>query len=126
MKNGKTILGILLVFILGAAAGALVTHIVYKSRMESLVSGSPGARQEMLVKRLTHKLDLDDRQRDQVRAIVRATEAEIKGVRRQFRPQIEAILEKSQARIREILRPEQQEQFEKIIAKRKTRWNRRE
>jgi hypothetical protein len=121
MKNYKAIIGVLLVFILGVICGAVVTHVVHRSQMETFVGRGPEAREEMLVKRLTRQLDLDSRQLEQIRPIVHETHANILNIRQQSRPQVEALLDESQRRISEILRPEQQERFAKIIADRKAR-----
>jgi hypothetical protein len=121
MKNPKALLGILFVFILGAASGALVAHSIHHARFESYAKEGPAAREEQFVKRLTSRLDLDSRQQEQVRAIVHETHSGIRQLRSQIRPRIESLLEQSQGRINILLRPDQQEQFRKIIAERKAR-----
>lgn len=121
MKNLKAVLGILLIFILGAASGIVATRMIYHSRMEAGIGGGQKAHEEMVVKRLTRKLDLNDQQREQVRSIVHETQGEIKLVRKQSQPQIEAVLAKGQAKINLILTPVQQEKFARVIAERKTR-----
>jgi len=121
MKNFKAIAGILLVFILGAASGALVTHVACKSRLEAVIGGGPAAREEHILKRLSRDLDLDSRQREQVRAIVHETHIGIRQVRSHSRPQVEALLEQGQSRISTLLSPEQRVKFERIVAERKAR-----
>jgi hypothetical protein len=121
MKNPKAIFGILLIFILGAVCGVLVTHSIQHSRFESFIKGGHGAHEEMFVKRLTSKLDLDSRQQEQVRVIVKETHSGISQVRSQIRPRIESLLEQGQVRISAVLRPDQQEKFRTIIAERKAR-----
>jgi len=119
MRSIKPVVGLILVFILGAASGSLVTYMVSQSRLESIVAGGPRAREEMLVKRLSSRLDLDSQQREQVRAIIHETHQEMRQLRQQSRPRIEALLTDSQLRISSLLRPEQQEKFRKIIAERR-------
>ena len=92
-----------------------------KHRIEDIIRGDPKAMRELIVQRLNHKLHLDTTQLEQLRVIVKETHAEIKNVRKQFRPQIEEILARSQNRVRAILRPDQLEKYEKIIAERKKR-----
>jgi Spy/CpxP family protein refolding chaperone len=121
MKNLKAIAGILLVFLLGAASGAFLTHMVDRARHESFVKGGAGAREDEIVQRLARKLDLDDQQQVQVRVIVRENLAAIRQVRRQYQPQVQEQLEQGQARISALLRPEQRETFQKMIAERKAR-----
>jgi len=119
MKKWKAIISIIVVFLLGLLAGALVTHEIYQHRIESFIRGEP--KRELIVQRLTHQLNLDTAQLSQLRGIVEETYAGIKNARKQIRPQIEEILESSQNRVRAILRPDQLEKYEKIIAERKKR-----
>ncbi len=119
MKNLKSVLCILLIFILGAASGGLGVHIYYKSHMETFLRGDRKAREEILLNRLNRKLDLDARQREQVRDLIAETHAEMKNIRNQYRPQMKAVIEKSKAEMRRLLRPDQLEKFEKFLAERK-------
>ena len=119
MKNFKAIAGILLVFLLGAAGGALVTHMIHETRLEHFISGGHRMREDIIVQRLTRKLDLDSSQQEQVRAIMHETHDGIRQVRSRFHPQIEALLTAGQDRIKAVLRPDQREKFDKIIAERK-------
>jgi hypothetical protein len=119
MKKWKAIVSIIIVFLLGALAGALVTHKIYQHRVEGIMKGEPKTMSEFIVRRLDRELNLDANQLEQLRAIVEETHAAMKRVRRQFRPQIEQILARSQEKIRVLLRPEQLEKYEKIITERK-------
>ncbi len=119
MKNLKSILCVLIIFLLGAASGGLAVHIYFKSQMETFVKGDRKAREEILLNRLSRKLDLDDKQREQTRAIIAETHEEMKKIRTQYHPQMEAVIEKSKAEMRRILRPDQLEKFEKFLAERK-------
>jgi len=121
MKSIKPVVGIILVFLLGAASGALVTYLVSQTRIESILSGGPHAREEVLLKRLTRQLDLDRQQREQVKAIIHETHEDMRQIRQKWHPQMEALLTDSQLRISALLRPEQQEKFKKIVAERKLR-----
>jgi flagellar basal body-associated protein FliL len=117
MKKRKAIISILIVFLLGSLAGALITHEIYQHRIESFIRGEP--KRELIVRRLSHQLNLDAAQLSQLRVIVEETYDGIKNVRKQIKPQIEAILESSQNRVRAILLPDQLVKYEKIIAERK-------
>lgn len=119
MRNYKAIAGVLLVFVLGAVCGGVVTHMVGRARMESVINGGPVAREELLIKRLTSQLDLDSSQLERIRPIVHETHTAIHQVRQQSRPQVEALLDESQRRIAAVLSPEQRVKFDKIIAERK-------
>lgn len=116
MKNFKAIAGILLVFLLGAAGGALVTYMIQKAHFEQYISGNHKIREEVIVERLTKKLDLDSRQQEQVKAITHETHEGIGSLKKSIRPQIEVLLTKGQERIAAVLRPDQQEKFRKLVA----------
>ena len=119
MKNIKAIIGIVLVFALGAASGAIVTHMIHRAKLESFIKGGPEIREEVLVSRLTRKLDLDGQQQAQVRAIIHENHLAMRQVRNLYHPQIQAILEQGQARINQLLRPDQQEKLRHIVEERK-------
>jgi len=121
MKRWKSILGVLLVFLLGALAGAAVYHRFGHQGVEDVLSGRGGATVDLVVKRLTRSLDLDPVQQDQVRAIVTETRREIGEIRKPVQPQFEAAIERSRASVRAILRPDQQEKFDRIQAERRKR-----
>lgn len=126
MAKLKIISGVVLIFILGAISGALGTYIFYETRVEPYKKGGHERRHEVIMKRLSRQLDLDREQYDQVGAVMQEISSEIRLVRAQYRPQIETILEQGQEKIRKILRPEQREKYEKIIAKYKGRSKKRE
>ncbi|MBW6503837.1 hypothetical protein K0B90_06140 [bacterium] len=121
MKRWKSILGVLLVFLLGALAGAAVVHRVDRQGAEGILSGRGGAMADLIVRRLSRSLDLDPAQRDQVRAIVTETRREIIEIRKPVQAQVEATIERSRARVRAILRPDQQEKFDRIRSERRKR-----
>jgi hypothetical protein len=126
MKKSRPIFGVVLVFFLGILCGSLATHLLYKYRMESIISGKGETREEVLVTRLSRELKLDDRQEEQVRSIIHETHEAIKGLRSQIRPQTEADIEKAQARINAILTPEQRVKYVQMIAKRKEKMRKKE
>jgi hypothetical protein len=126
MKRWKSILGVLLVFLLGALAGAAVVHRVDRQRVEAVLSGRGGATVDLVVRRLSRSLDLDPVQQDQVRAIVTETRRDIVEIRKPVQGQVEAAIERSRARVRAILRSDQQEKFDRIQAERRKRRERPE
>jgi len=117
MKNWKVVLGILLVFLLGCLAGALVVHIVYKQKIEQVARGGPQAFGDIIASRLNRELRLDSAQKEQVRAIVRDAVSEAVAVRKRFRPQMDQIREGAEQKLRALLRDEQREKFDRILAR---------
>ncbi len=124
MKRWKPILGVLLVFLLGALAGATVAHRFDRHRVEAFLSGKGGATSDLIVGRLTRSLDLDRDQQDKVRAIVEETHREIAEIRKPVQDRVDAAIEGFRARIRAVLRPDQQEKFDRFQARHK-RWRER-
>jgi uncharacterized membrane protein len=121
MRGWKAILSVVLIFMLGAMAGALVMHRTDQHRIESIMKGESRMTSEVIVARLSRKLNLDAVQEQQLSAIVRETHAQMRSVRNQYRPQIEELLKQSQDKVRTILHPDQLETFNKIVAERKKR-----
>jgi hypothetical protein len=126
MNKRWPIFGIVLIFFLGILCGSLATHFLYNNHINSIGSGRGEAREEVLVNRLVRKLKLDDRQEVQVRSIVHETHDGIMALRRQLRPQVEAVIEKAQTRINAILTPEQRGKFAQMIARHKEKMQKRE
>lgn len=120
MKNWKAIIGVIAVFVLGGFAGGFTTIAVVRHR---LVRGHGSQmRADFIVRWLSWELRLDHDQREQLRGIVNEGQTQMRAVRKQIQPQIEEVLGQSEAKVRAILRPDQQEKFNKLVAERKARW----
>ncbi len=119
MKQWKTIVSVILIFGLGALSGAIVTYKIYWQKMENIIRDEPKAMRELMVQRLNSRLNLDATQLEQVREIAKETHSEMKAVRRKIRPEVEEVLSRSQAKIRAVLRPEQQEKYDQILSERR-------
>jgi len=117
MKNWKSILGICLVFILGGAAGGMITARVIHKRMQHILHGGPQVANELIVNRLTKKLSLDAAQKEKLKTIVAETRTEIQEERKQIAPQVKATLGESAKKIRAMLNPDQEKKFDDVIAK---------
>ena len=120
MKNWKAILSVIAVFLLGTLAGSLITFGVLRQLFP--LGRGPQAKADFIVRKLSWELWLDAPQREQLRAIVQDGQQEMKPVRQQMHPQVEAILDVADMRIRAILRPNQVEKFDKLVAERKAKW----
>jgi Spy/CpxP family protein refolding chaperone len=118
MKNWKAIVGTLLVFLLGMAAGVFGTVGMVRHRW---MHRGPRVMADFVVRRLSWELRLDRAQRNQLRVIVNEGWEQMKAVHEQVRPQVEGILSNSEVKVRVILRPDQRERFDKLIAERKAK-----
>jgi len=101
--------------------GALLMHRTDQQKIESIMHGEPGTTREFIVTRLNRELSLDSTQHEQLRTIVGETHAQIRNVRKEYRPQIDEVIKRSQDKVRAILRPEQLETFNKLVAERQKR-----
>ena len=120
MKNWKAVVGVIAIFVLGGLAGSITTIGLVRHR---LVHGHGSQMLEnLIVRRLSWDLRLDRAQREQLRAIVAEGHEEMKGIRKQIQPQVEELLTRSEAKVRAMLRPDQVEKFDKLVAERKARW----
>jgi hypothetical protein len=120
MKNWKAIVGVIAIFILGGLAGSITTIGLVRHRL----AHGHGSQmlQDLIVRRLSWDLRLDRDQREQLRVIVAQGHEDMKVIRKQIQPQVEDLLTRSEVKVRVILRPDQQEKFDKLIAERKAQW----
>lgn len=121
MSKVKAIAGILLIFVSGAIVGTLVTRMVYENRIDALAGGDIRTRDAAILKRLSRQLDLDEEQKKKVMAVVREIRQDMERVAQPVRPQVKAALVKGSEKIKEMLRPDQLEKYEKILARKKLR-----
>ncbi len=119
MKNWKSILGVIVVFVLGAAAGSLAT--VRYARNQLRENPAPFMH-EMIFLRMSRDLGLDDTQRQQLRQIMIETQTELRQVRRQVDPQMREILDRMDVKIRSILLDSQRRQYDKLVRDRARLW----
>ena len=116
MKQVTASLAVLALLLLGFLAGVLGTHLFYARKFEK--AGSlPMMASEFFAERLKRDLDLTEEQSDAIEEILDETRQRADTVRRELRPQVAALMEDSSERIREILTPEQRQEFEKLRAK---------
>ena len=122
MKKWKVVVGVFVVFLLGLIAGGLLTvRFVQKRAQQGFLAGSPRLA-EFVARRLDRELRLDEQQRGQVLATLRDTQRELRAANAQIRPELGKILFDSNMKIRAVLRPDQQEKYDRILAERRARW----
>ena len=123
MKTWKAILGVVLVFLLGAVAGGLVVGARAAKRLHRVLHGGTAFTAQEIVRPLAWHLGLDASQREQVLKIVEVSQAKIVDARKQCQPQIHAAVDESIAETRAVLRPDQAEKFDKMVAERRAKWS---
>jgi hypothetical protein len=114
MNTLKVWVGIVLVFLLGALAGSLATGIYFKHRIERFAKREPPPIKMVLMKKLSHELDLTDTQRFEIEEILDQLQATLLDLRRKHRPELENLFDHSFGLIREKLNSEQKKRFDEI------------
>jgi hypothetical protein len=120
MKKWKLVTGVILVFILGALAGSLGTHL-YQRQWSERFWKDPAARKTVFLQRLTRHLQLSEAQQKDFKAIVEDVDGKLQSLRRESRAQIKSIIDESFIRMKEKLSPDQQKKLEAFKAKHEAR-----
>jgi Spy/CpxP family protein refolding chaperone len=102
-------LAALVIFVLGFAAGALAINVYHEANPPA--SSRDGGRRPG---GLFDKLGLTDEQRTQVRAIFAESRAQMGEVRKECGPKFREVRERTDARLREVLTPEQFDEFQRL------------
>lgn len=121
----KMTAGILLIFFLGIAAGALGTHIYQKHRIERIVRGPAAFLFPRFMEKIGHDLGLTPEQGKKVAEILGDLEESLFEFREKHAGELGAIIDRHFQRLKAALSPEQQEKLEKSqhhFQKLKRRW----
>ena len=110
MDKWKTIVGILLIFALGALSGGLGTGWYLKSRHDKFRK-DPERRVEFIMQRLGDRLDLTEVQKPAVEAVVRRMDEAMQRQFEQRRAEMRRIFDDQDAAIKPLLTLEQQEKY---------------
>lgn len=110
---------ILVVFLLGSVTGASIDRLVFLKKQPELRSsgGGRGGRGQM-IETMKRDLNLTDEQTTSVRAVFEDMRKEFSPRRFDECPGVKESREKSRAKIRDVLTPEQQKKYDEINAKR--------
>jgi hypothetical protein len=110
MDKWKTIVGILLIFVMGALSGGLGTGWYLKSRHDKFWK-DPERRVEFIMQRLGDRLDLTEIQKPAVEAVVRRMDEAMQRQFEQRRAEMRRIFDDQDAAIKPLLTLEQQEKY---------------
>ena len=111
MGKWKTIVGVSLVFALGALAGGLGTGWFLKSR-HSQFKQDPERRVAFIMQRLSDRLDLSAVQKPAIETVVRRMDEALQRHAEQRRLEMRRIIDAQDTAIKPLLTPAQQEKFE--------------
>jgi Spy/CpxP family protein refolding chaperone len=113
MSIWKTILAVITIFVLGTVFGLVISR--------HFVPGPPpppeGPARMLPLPQLDRLLDQDlsSEQKREISKILEELRSELEELRKRARPEIDRKMQEAQRQIREILTPEQQEQFDQLI-----------
>jgi Spy/CpxP family protein refolding chaperone len=128
------------IFLLGGITGGSL-HALYQVRMEAKqkspvttqpnpdtnqTQAHPGRNPVKLSEIMKQELNLSDEQTQQVRAILEDSRKEFRRLMKDECPGFTALRKQTNERIRKILTPEQQQEFDKQLAKRETMFKSKE
>lgn len=114
----KLLSGVVAVFIVGAIVGGLSAAALIRGHyLQIMKSGPPREVHKPIAERLTADLSLTQDQRAQVERIVRDFEPRFGEFEQRARTEVRAVMGEMEAKIREILTPEQQVKFDAGIKK---------
>ena len=118
MTRTRASLVLLGVFLLGVVSGVFATgaFVLYRFR-----HGGPAQVEELVVNRLARRLHLDAAQRQQLEKVAERTRAELAQVMGDVKPKLEAIVEQAYQELGPGLRPDQQQELEKVRQETKER-----
>ncbi len=112
MKLFRAIAGISAIFILGGVAGALVTSLVIKNRIETFHEKGPPPIKPLLMDRMDRHLELTPEQKQAVGEILESTQKNLAGLRQDFRPRLRSIFSECFRQIEAQLTPSQKQRFQ--------------
>lgn len=112
-----------LIFASGAVLGAFGQRLYTVSRdvAKPPARPNPEVLRKKLVDTFRDRLHLTDDQVAQLNAIMDETRARVEEIRHQNRPAFQKVHEEQDAKIRNMLKPEQQAEFDKIMKEREER-----
>ncbi len=126
MKRFRSILGIFAVFLLGVLAGGLIMFLVLRAIVtaprRAYVQGGGEGVSNLVARQFARRLKTDPAQDAQIRQILRETAQELEGVAGRVAPAVRETVEKAEARVRAILKPGQQAEFDKMMQRARETW----
>jgi len=118
MKTYKAAGLVILIFVAGFLGGVVVTRSFYRHLVQYYVA-HPGVTQTNIQisfeMRLNRRLDLNPRQREEVRRILKDTRKKMLEVREEFQPKLNTVSLEARTNIYSVLKPDQQDRFAEFL-----------
>jgi len=113
MKNWKSILLLLLVFMAGLVVGVVGTRVAVRHFVQRAMA-NPDRVQGFVERDLAWKLRLDESQRVQLHKILSTSRGQLRELRQQIQPQMTLVFSNANSQITAMLTPEQQARYERF------------
>ncbi len=113
MNRWRLWLAIASVFIVGAVTGGLVTSILIRHHVIRVMRHGPPRLEGMIEEHLIRDLDLTGEQREAIRKIAHEYDPLFRNIMEGSREEVKKLEDRLAAEIKEVLTPEQAEEFDK-------------
>ncbi|EAT16194.1 hypothetical protein HTZ97_04575 [Desulfuromonas acetoxidans] len=122
MTRWKLWIVMVVVFVAGICVGVGGTGLFLRHKVTTVVEQGAPAISQLLVQRLSGRLDLSSDQEQQVTEILNSTQQQLAQLRRQIRPEVQVLIRQTVEEIRTDLSPAQQQEFDAFIQPFRERW----
>ena len=117
MKTMRAWAAALLIFLSGIVIGGVGGMMIMGHLVRATVHGGPERMEKHVMRRLTHKLDLNPEQREDVANVVRDVIAQAHAPHDEVQPQFQEMLATAVTNLHEHLTPEQRQTLDAMHAK---------
>lgn len=124
MKRWKLSVCLLAILLSGIAVGFGLGAGYTKNKVEHMLTGDHPRPHDLLVRRLTRELKLNDTQRAHLEKVVCRAHLELFNIRRMHQPEFDRIMTESVVEAKQVLDPEQSRKLDELYLKAKNRWGR--
>jgi hypothetical protein len=114
-SHWKAILGVVLIFILGFAAGMVCSSIFVHHKIVDFLQHPGAVAEAAMEKKLTHNLALDENQRQQIHGYFMENLQSRRELNKQIQPGVRIVNLATYREINSVLRPDQRELFRKNL-----------
>ncbi|MFH1970488.1 MAG: YqiA/YcfP family alpha/beta fold hydrolase [Verrucomicrobiota bacterium] len=115
MQRWKVILRYGLVFMLGLVLGMAGSRLAHKHRLAQVMQNRPVAQRRMMMRHLTRQLQLTKPQQIEIERIVDAQLKALSDVRERHQPEVQAIFQQAEDKMKPHLLSEQQQKLDQIM-----------
>jgi len=122
MTRWKLWIVMMVVFVAGITVGAAGTGLFFRHKVTSIVEQGAPAISQVLVQRLSGRLDLSSDQERQLTATLNQTQQKLAQLRSRIRPEVQILVRQTVEQIRSDLSPVQQQEFDAFIQPYRERW----